>query len=320
MSIRVLKPGLLSTIQGGPRHGQASLGIGCSGPMDTPAFQLANALVGNSSRCAALELSLSGPLLCFDVDTCVAVCGADVDLRLDGHAIPDWCAVDVIAGSVLDLTRVRRGARAILAVAGGVDAEVFLGSPSADINAGLGPRALRAGDALRIASSPDHGERTRGPRRWRLDAAHWFDAGATQPLRLMPGSHVADLDARSRAALFTEVFRVSLDSNRVGVRLDGTMLHMRDARERVSEPVTAGTLQLPPGGQPIALMAEHPTTGGYPRIGQIAHVDLARLAQRRPGDPVRFEEATLDEAFALLAARERELAALLAAIRERTLQ
>lgn len=318
MSIRVIKPGLLSTFQGDPRHGHARLGIGGSGPMDMPAFQLANALVGNPRGCAALELSLSGPLLQFDADTCIAVCGAEVDLRLDGDAVPTWCAISIVAGSTLDLSRFRRGARCVLAVAGGFDVDRFLGSPSADINAGLGPSALRAGDVLQSAPTASVDTRSPGPRRWRIDPARWFDADDSRPLRLIRGSHFNGLDAQSHTALFADAYQVSLDSNRVGVRLVGTTLRLREPLELVSEPVTAGTLQLPPGGQPIALMAEHPTTGGYPRIGQIAQVDLARLAQRRPGDQVRFEEATLDDAFALLAARERELAALLTSIKERT--
>lgn len=300
------------------RIGHAGLGIGRSGPMDSPALRLANALVGNAGDCSALELSLSGPLLEFTADHRVAICGAEVDLRLDGDAVPTWCAIDIAAGSTLDTRRFRRGARAILAVAGGLDVAPLLGSPSADVNAGLGPSPLRAGDELCVGPVAHAARSVAGAQRWRIDPAHWFDADDSRPLRLLKATHTDKLDAPSHRALFAEAFRVSTDSNRVGVRLLGPGLRLGVPIELVSEPVAAGTLQLPPGGQPIALTAEHPTTGGYPRIGQIAEVDLARLAQRRPGDQVRFEMITLDAAFALLCRRERELGALLTTIRERT--
>jgi len=152
---------------------------------------------------------------------------------------------------------------------------------------------------------------------WSLDPRPWFDADPENPIRLIRGTHFDALDAASRAALFEAEFRITPDSNRVGFRLDGPRLTLSMPLELVSEPLAAGTLQLPPGGQPIALMAEHPTVGGYPRIGHVAAVDLARLAQRRPGDTVRFAAIDLDDAQTRYLERERALARMIDAIHER---
>ena len=177
-------------------------------------------------------------------------------------------------------------------------------------------RNASADDIVRARDQPPASSPPRSGR-WSLDPRPWFDTDIASPIHLIRGSHFDALDAASRAALFAKNFRIAAESNRVGFRLDGARLELAAPLELVSEPLAAGTLQLPPGGQPIALMVEHPTIGGYPRIGQIAAVDLARLAQRRPGDPVRFVEIDLDEAQTRYLERERELERLIAAIGER---
>jgi len=313
MSLNVLKPGLLTTLQDRGRFGLGALGIGCAGPMDATAHRLANALVGNDEDAPALEITLVGPRLRFDADTTIALTGAPFDATLDGHAAPMWQPLAIAAGSVLDCGRAQRGARMSLALAGGLRCRRVLGSCASDLNAGLGS-ALAQGDTLLFVA-----RRTPAPRavRWSLDPRPWFDADPERPLRLIRGHHHAALDAASQAALYRARFRVAADSNRVGFRLDGARLALAQPLEPVSEPVARGTLQLPPGGQPIALMAEHPVTGGYPRIGQIAGIDLDRLAQRRPGDALRFVEIDLDEAQTRYLAREHELARLQAAIAAR---
>ena len=361
MSLRILKPGLLSSVQDRGRHGHAALGVGHAGAIDRPALAIANALVGNMSGAAALEMTVVGAVCRFERATRIAVCGAEVVARLDDRIVPGWRAIDVAAGQTLDCSRFARGARACLAVRGGFAVERVLGSASADLNAGLGPRALAAGDVLEFDEGPDDGgngrgsgiasgsasdeavqdgrsgesRRVQGDRasggRWvqsgrasdrrsipfSVDPCLWFDPDASRPLRLVRGRHFDALDAASRRALFEASFRIARDSNRVGLRLEGPLLHLEHPLELVSEAVADGTLQLPPGGQPIMLMAERPTTGGYPRIGQLATVDLARLGQRRPGDSVRFVECSLDEAIAATRRQRRELDLLLTAIRER---
>lgn len=316
MSITVLRAGTLTTVQDRGRHGFGALGVAAGGPMDEVAFRLANALVGNREDAAALELTWSGPRLHFEQAAQVALTGADCDARVGDATLPGWRAVRVEAGSELDIGRLRHGARACLAIAGGIHAPKPLGSAATDLNAGIGPlqgRAVRAGDRLEIAPSA----RPPRTRTWALDPRPWFDRDARAPIRLLRGSHAGFLTASSRDALFRERFRLHADSNRVGLRLDGVVLAFDRPCETISEPVARGTVQLPPAGRPIVLMAEHPTTGGYPRIGQVAAIDLPRLAQRRPGDDVRFQAIDLDEAQSRYLARERALARLLEWITQR---
>ena len=331
MSIRVLKSGLLTTLQDRGRSGLAAFGIGSAGPMDEVAFRLANALVGNGDDAAALEISLIGPRLHFGADAVIALAGAEFDAHVGTQAIAGWQRRRVAAGDVLDCGRVRHGARAYLAVAGGFEAQVVLGSRSCDVNAGLGPlqgRPLREGDALPVVRMRDGADDTARAWQhvgsahaveaaWSLDPRPWFDPDPGHAIHLIRGRHFDALDETSREALFTAEFKVAPDSNRVGFRLDGPRLALAAPLELVSEAVAFGTLQLPPGGQPIALLAEHPTTGGYPRIGQIAAIDLPRLAQRKPGDSVRFREIDLDEAQTRYLRRERELAQMIEAIAKR---
>jgi antagonist of KipI len=331
--VDVLRPGLLTTLQDRGRHGCAMLGVGRAGAMDDVALRLANALVGNEPDAAVLEITLIGPRLRFDKAVTIALTGAEFPVRIGHYETPMWQPVVIEAGAELEIGTARRGARAYLAIAGAFAAEPVLGSRSTDVNARLGGvdgRPLRENDRIRIDVRDDPTSRAREKQRasfrrargarWSLDPRPWLDTDTASPIRLMRGHHFDALDVRSRAALFAEGFRIASDSNRVGFRLDGPRLELASPLELVSEPLAAGTVQLPPGGQPIALMAEHPTTGGYPRVGQIAAVDLPRLAQRRPGDSVRFAEIDLGEAQSRYLERERELTRLIAAIGERLSQ
>ena len=323
MSVVFVRAGLLDTLQDRGRDGVAAFGVGASGAMDDVSLRLANALVGNGDDAAALEFTATGPTLRFERDATIALTGALFDARIDGAPVAMWRPVHVSTGDVLELGRAREGFRCYLAIAGGFAVERVLGSASTDLNAALGPfdgRALRKGDVLAIGTH----ERASVPRRdahlpahWSLDPRPWFDADPARPIRLIRGSHFDALDAASQRALFESTFRISGDSNRVGLRLDGVALALRAPLELVSEAVALGTVQLPPGGQPIVLMAEHPTTGGYPRIAQVAAIDLPRLAQRRPGATLRFAEIGLDDAQTRYLRRERELARLAEAIAQR---
>ena len=309
MSIEVVKPGLLTTPQDGGRFGYVHLGVGHAGAFDGPALRVANALAGNPGDACALEITLLGPTLKFRRDAWIALTGAQASARVDGRVLPMWAPCFIAADSVLTLGALAQGCRAYLAVHGGFDFEPVLGSHSHDVNAALGPlgRQLRAGDVLKIGA-PTDGMPNVMPStspRWSIDPRPWFDADAERPLRLLPGTHTHLLDAPSREALYAQAFRIAAESNRVGCRLEGVPLEFSQPVELVSEATVAGTVQLPPSGQPIALGVEHPVSGGYPRIGQIARVDLPLLAQRRPGDALRFAPCSLGEAQNAL--REREL-------------
>jgi antagonist of KipI len=325
MSIRVLAAGTLTTVQDGGRRGHAALGVGCAGAMDAVALRLANILVGNVDNAAALEMTLRGPRLRFDGDTLIAITGADIAAHGNGEPLPAWRPVPVRAGSELAFGGMASGMRSYLAVAGGIDVATVLGSRSTDINSAIGGRALVAGDVLAVAPSATlHGEKCRATEmrstemNWSLDPRPWFEADAQNPIRVIAGTHFPQLDKASQRALFAGEFRIGADSNRVGYRLHGAALTLREPLELVSAGVVPGTVQLPPGGDPIVLMAEAPTCGGYPRIAQVIAVDLARLAQRRPGSAVRFAETSLDEAQQRYLERERVLARIAQNVAERT--
>lgn len=319
MSVEVIKPGLLTSLQDAGRRGYAHLGLGRAGAMDEPARRLANALVGNAGDEAVLEITLAGPTLRFQHDAVVALTGGLIEARVEGQPLPAWTSCFLPAGSVLRLGGMRHGCRSYLSVRGGFDGASVLGSRSSDLHAGVG-RAAQSGDVIdigeRASASWFRAGRTMQALRWGLDPQPWLDY-ARAPLALLRGHHWHALDDASQHALFTQRFMVSKDSNRTGNRLEGMPLHLRQPLELISEATLPGTLQLPPSGQPIVLLAEAPVTGGYPRIGQLAMVDLPRLAQRRPGDTVSFRETTLDEALQRLTEREASLQYLLQRIEQR---
>lgn len=321
-----MKPGLLTTPQDAGRIGYSHLGVGHAGAFDSPAFRLANALAGNPPDACALEITLLGPTLKFHAGAWIALTGAPIAARMDEQPVPMWAPWFVGEASVLALGAMPQGCRAYLAVRGGFDFEPVLGSRSLDVNAALGPlgRPLRTGDILEMgsgsffSSGPGalHLPPKNEPDPISINPQPWFEADAELPLRLLPGTHAHLLDSKSRGLLYTQNFRIAADSNRVGCRLEGT-LELSEPVELVSEACVAGTLQLPPSGQPIALGVEHPVSGGYPRIGQIAAVDLPRLAQRRPGDALRFAPCSLEEARQALRERDRRLREVEATIADR---
>jgi len=322
MSVRVLAPGLLTMLQDGGRTGFRHLGVGTSGALDAHSHAIANLLVGNAADDPVLEITLAGPRLRFDRATRIALCGAQIDARVDTQAVQGWRRVDVPAGCELVLGACRRGARAYLAVAGGFAAPIILGSASTDLRAGFGGlrgRMLATGDVLPIIRAA----RVVAPSvdgiaiaTWWIDPAPDVDFNAPKVVRVLSGR-----DALAPGdALFAESWRVDAASNRQGLRLQGPALSLADVRERISEPVAPGTIQLPADGQPIVLLADAQTHGGYARIGHAIAADRARLAQLRAGDVLRFEPCVPAEARRLAAEQQQRLARIALAIAARAPQ
>jgi len=311
MSLRILKPGLLTTVQDRGRHGQQHLGVVSCGPMDPVALDLANALVGNRNGEAALEITVLGPEIAFESDALVAICGGQFEATLGGLALPLNRPVFIEKNSVLKTGRALVGSRAYLAVAGGIATAPVLGSRSTYLPArfgGLEGRLLRAGDSLPlledVAALSLRRYRNLGGKK---DAAglrtvSWSAPALTLPERepivihAMEGRHYAHFDAAAQRAFFEATWKVSPDSNRMGFRLAGPMLARAEAFEILSEPACLGTVQVPANGLPIALMADHQTTGGYPKIAEIAAADVPRLAQLAPGGSLQFARCTLEQA------------------------
>lgn len=320
MSLRVREAGLLTTVQDLGRPGYQGEGVPVGGAMDPFALRVANLLVGNDPGAAGLEITLAGPTLTCERDLLLAITGAPLGAALDGAEVPPWRPVVARAGATLRFGGGASGCRAYLAVAGGIDVPVVLGSRSTLLGAGMGGvegRALRAGDHLACATPTAAGgtileELLRGPGPW---IARWGAGPSLRPaysarpvVRLIGGEHEPALTDEARRALYGADFRLSPRSDRMGCRLEGPALALAEPVEPLSEAVTFGTVQLPPDGQPIVLMADRQTTGGYPRIGEVATVDLPLLAQLRPGDRVVFQPCSVAAAQSLLLARERDLA------------
>jgi antagonist of KipI len=326
--MKVIKPGLLTTVQDSGRLGLQHLGVVPCGAMDPVALELANALVGNGRDAATLEFTVLGPELALESDALVASCGAEFDARVDGKPLPLDRPVLLRKGSVLAAGRALRGSRAYLAVAGGIETPTVLGSRSTCLPAGFGGlqgRALRAGDTVPLAPEAAalalkrylkiSGRKKAGPAG--MSTVRWTAPAPTLPegdhvlVHAMEGRHHAQFDAAARRAFFEATWKVSPDSNRMGFRLAGPVLALTEAVEILSEPTCLGTVQVPSGGLPIALMADHQTTGGYPKIAEIAGADVPRLAQLAPGGSVQFARCTLEEAATLRRALRTRLDATL---------
>jgi antagonist of KipI len=301
--IRVLSPGLLTTVQDLGRPGLGALGVPPGGAADAHALRLGNLLLGNDEGAAALEATLVGPTLVFEEKALVALAGAPFAATLEGEEVVPWAAVEVPAGGKLVLGRAASGARAYICIRGGIDVPLLLGSLSTDVATGFGGREgrdLKAGDLLSVGEAP------LAPRARRVDAAAARWTGPRRHLRVTPGPQQHWFSPEALASFLSRPFRVSASSSRTGVRLQGEPLVAPD-RSLVTEGVVAGAVQVPAGGLPIVLLVEHPSTGGYPKIANVISADLSALAQLRPGDEVRFAPVSFDEARRLLLEREARL-------------
>jgi len=246
----------------------------------------------------------------------IAITGADVEAQTDGIVLPGWRPIDLPAGCELQFGPCRRGARAYLTIAGGIDVAIALGSGSTDLRAGFGGlegRCLMAGDSLPLAVTSDTDVSKPMIAPWWIDPEPDLELGRPTTIHVLPGRD----GTMPMNAFCDDLYRVSAQSNRQGVRLQGAALTIADSRERLSEPVAPGTVQLPPDGQPIVLLAEAQTTGGYPRIAHVVSADLPRLAQLRPGDDLRFEMIDWATAQELACAQRRRLSRIALAIEQR---
>lgn len=314
--IRVARGGLLTTVQDTGRRGVQHHGMIAAGAMDSAAHRIVNVLVGNSSDAATLECTMIGPILEFADDALLAIGGADLSATLDDRSVPRWRPFAARRGSTLVMGGPRSLCRAYIAVAGGFDVARVLGSRSTDLIAGIGGldgRSLRPDDTLPVGEPSAAAERIRSA----IDAAPGAARSAGRSLmpgyvkepvvRIIRGPEHDRFSKTSRERLLDTAFEVTTQSNRMGIRLTGAALALTGQYDLFSSPVTAGTVQVPPSGEPIVLMADHQTIGGYPRIASVISVDLPLLAQAPPGARVRFREVDIAEAQSLYVARERDL-------------
>jgi antagonist of KipI len=300
MALMIIRPGMFTTVQDCGRWGFQAQGVGVSGAMDVFSHRLANALVGNTNEAATLEVTLLGPEIEFQVDSTIAVAGAEFRLTLDGGFVQMHQALDVSAGSRLKFGERTKGARAYLAVAGGIDVPAVLGSRATHVVTAMGGfdgRALRAGDIVKKQTGVVLTKRAKKTKQ------HY------RPLLLPEGGAKLRVIAGPKSAGFLTTHRYTIlpQSNRVGYRLEGPAVFERPTGEMISTAVPTGAVQVPPTGQPILLMADHAPTGGYAIAATVVTADLPLAGQLAPGDWVEFQACTLEDADTALRDREAAL-------------
>jgi antagonist of KipI len=292
---------MLTTVQDLGRRGYQGLGVPVAGPMDSYSHRLANQILGNDPSAAALEITIMGPELVAEGDVTCAIAGARIELTLDGIPVPFDEPFRVKSGSRLRCGQRLKGARMTLAVAGGFDVPPTLGSRATHLVSRMGPfggRALRAGDRLPIGAATSR----RGTSGMPLPLP---DGGAH--LRIVPAVHRDRFTEDAWGLLQRARFTVSPQSNRMGYRLDGPLLAHVGAADILSEGMPLGVIQVPASGQPILLLAERATTGGYATIANVISADLPVAGQLAPGDWIQFDVVTHAEALSALRAREAQL-------------
>lgn len=294
--LKVVQPGLLTTIQDLGRFGYLRFGLSATGPMDDHAFRWANLLVGNKPGEAALEMAFFGPELEALSDLTVALTGADMQPKVDGKPIPMWTSFTLKKGQVLSLSGSREGLYAYLAVAGGIDVPTVLGSKATDILGrigGLEGRPLRKGDVLRIGS-PGFLKQYKIP--GNLIPKYEKEVR----LRVVLGPQDDYFGEEGMKAFLEGQYVVTNQTDRMGARLQGPPIKHKQATEIISEGMMLGAIQVPPNGQPIILFAGRQTIGGYTKIATVISSDIRLAAQAKPGSLVSFEAVSIEEAQGLL--------------------
>ena len=305
-ALAVIKPGMLTTVQDLGRRGYQGLGVPVSGPMDAYSHRLANHVLGNDPMAAALEITLLGPELAADGDLTCAIAGAEIQVTVDGSVVPRHRPFHVAGGSRIRCGVRGHGARLSLAVRGGFDLPATFGSRATHLVSRMGPfggRSLKAGDRLPIGADGSQGSHGSEASPVPLDLP---EGGAR--VRIVPAAHRERFTDEAWRRLVSERFIVTPQSNRMGYRLEGPALDHVSAADILSEAMPIGALQVPASGQPILLMAERQTTGGYATIGYVITADLPVAGQLAPGDWIAFTPVSYDDALAALRAREAALA------------
>ncbi|HEY2124390.1 MAG TPA: biotin-dependent carboxyltransferase family protein [Chthoniobacterales bacterium] len=308
----VVQAGFLTTVQDVGRPGLQRFGVSAGGALDGHALRVANLLLANEETAAGLEITLGGLRVSFAEPRLVSWCGGDFDVTVGGAPLAPGRVGLVQAGQDVFFNRATVGCRAWLALAGGIDAALVLKSRSTDLRAAFGGfygRALRSGDIVPLLSGPPSFDRKQQQGLFSRSAPpEWARPAKASPvLRFIRGTDWHRFTPAAQQALVGAEFTVSPDSNRMGARLEGPPLARADRGDLISEAVAPGTIQVPPSGQPILLLGDCQTIGGYPKIGNVITVDLPLAAQLSPGQRLRFREVSMGEAHHLLLVREHQL-------------
>lgn len=303
----VIKPGLSTTIQDLGRTGYQQYGVVVSGAMDEFALRVSNLLVGNKQDEATLEVIIMGPKFRLLTDTVLSICGADLSPKLDGEDIPLWKRVPVKKGQILSFGQPKNGAYAYIAVAGGIEVPTVMESRSTYTKAAIGGiegRALQKGDQIKM------GIKEVTPAGIGVSSAYIPKYGSGKRIRVILGPDQGAFDQASMTRFLSEKYKVSTQSDRMGSRLEGPALSFVNGPDIISDAILPGAIQVPANGQPIVLLADRQTAGGYARIATVISTDLPYVAQLLPGSELSFEAVAVEEAQRLYVEREKFLSRL----------
>ena len=310
MSAIIASAGFLTSVQDLGRTGFRQFGVSTSGALDSFALRVANLLVGNNGGAAGLEITLGGLQLRFEDERIVAWCGGEFEVQIGSRVLPAGHVAHLQRGDELKFGRAQIGCRCWLAISGGIDVPIVLGSRSTDLRANFGGfegRPLRDGDVLPLRTSRGSPLQATGISSWTAPHDWVSPANRHRSLRFVRGVDWSRFDDSTIQRFTIHEFGVSPDSDRMGVRLNGPELKREDETDLISEAVASGTIQVPPSGKPILLLGDCQTIGGYPKIAHVITVDFGIAAQLRAGDVVRFLEVSLQDAHRLLLERQRDL-------------
>ncbi len=310
MGISIKKAGVFDTIQDLGRFGFRKLGINPGGAMDKNALRLINIILGNPESEPAIEMHFPACQIVFEKPAVFALGGADFDATLDKLPVPNWKTHLAKKGSILSFRKKLSGSRCYFGIRHGFEIERWLGSASTNLAANIGGvkgRQLRNDDQIRFSKAHAAEKNFLG---FEIATSLRPVSKTIQMIRITKGIEYRDLTALSEQRLFEGAYEISNDSNRMGYKLDGNPLHLLSRKELLSSAVGFGTVQLPPYGKPLLLMADHQTTGGYPRIGHVIKRDLSLVGQMGPGDKILFELVSIDEAEKIEEQYERDVAYL----------
>lgn len=292
MALKIINPGLFTTVQDLGRYGYESYGFTPAGVMDYESYYLANALLGNDYNCGVLELTLYG--ITFEVlhSTSMSSAGAEMELTINEEPFETGTAVDLVKGDIVKFGGVKKGARTYIAFSGGLDLPKELGSYSTHTRSKMGGykgRVLKAGDILPVKGKT---------------VEHNFPVitkilTEDTEIRFIPGQQNDRFDSVNKRIFTESEYTLTKDSDRMGCRLEGPAVESADDDDILSEPTQFGSIQVPKNGQPIVLLADRQTAGGYKKIGTVAKVDLTKIAQKKPGEKITFTEVSVDEASQL---------------------
>jgi antagonist of KipI len=316
MKASAIRAGFLTTVQDLGRSGLREFGVSPGGALDPHALRVANLLVGNDEPAAGLEITFGGLRIRFADDRVIAWCGGDFEARIGSMSLPAGHPAVIHSGEDFSIESPAIGCRAWLAISGGIDVPVVLGSRATDLKVafgGMNGRAIRDGDELPLGQNPERAKnlaavlRAKRIASWKPPHDWSSPAQRESVLRFIRGSNADHCTDEAMKTFGQAGFFVSPDSDRMGVRLDGPSLERNREAELLSEAVAPGTVQIPPNGKPILLLNDCQTIGGYPKLAHVITCDLPIAAQLRPADTVHFNEVALSEAHRVLLERERDL-------------